>query len=79
MLKYFHNEFMGSVASNYHENNKVKDFLANFWWLYEVNESLSGVLEKAYGEIHFLVRLKVSILQLYWGLSSFGEVSQKCF
>ena len=31
MLKYFHNEFIGSVASNYHENNKVKDFLANFW------------------------------------------------
>ena len=31
ILKYFHSEFMCSVASNYHENNKVKDFLANFW------------------------------------------------
>ena len=30
-FKIFSSEFMCCVASNYHESNKVKDFLANFW------------------------------------------------
>ena len=74
----FHSELIYTVASIYHENNKVNNFLAQDFRLgcpFELPRIC--VVENTYGGIHFLKRLQASILQLYWGLSlcvSFSRV-----
>ena len=47
ILKCFHSELICSVASDYHENNEVKDFLAqNFPIVFlELLEDLKAVVE----------------------------------